>query len=59
MTFSSLENEVSLCHFPSLEKIVPSASDLGLEDGQEVYVADQTAPSVITFKLELTSPMEH
>ena len=33
-------------------------SELGLTDGSEIYVADQTTPTAITFKLSLTSQME-
>ena len=33
-------------------------SELGLHDGQEVYIADPTTPNTITFKLTLGCNME-
>ena len=33
-------------------------SELDLVDGQELYVADPTTPSSLTFKLQLGSNME-
>ena len=33
-------------------------SELGLEDGQELYVADPTSPNSLVFRLQLTAAME-
>jgi len=35
-----------------------SLSELGLTNGQELYVADVTTPLTVTFKLSLGSNME-
>ncbi|CAE1252315.1 UBE1C [Acanthosepion pharaonis] len=40
------------------ENLKMSLKELGLSDGSEIYVADQTTPTSITFKLSLTSQME-
>ncbi len=33
-------------------------SELGIQDGQEIYVADPTTPNSLPFKLQLASSME-
>ncbi|CAH1784961.1 unnamed protein product [Owenia fusiformis] len=40
---------------PNLKKTI---KELGLLDGQEIYVADSTTPNSLTFKLQLTSSMD-
>jgi len=40
---------------PNLKKTL---AELGLEDGQEIYVADPTSPSALIFRLQLASKME-
>lgn len=40
---------------PNLKKTL---TELGLEDGQEIYVADPTSPNSIIFRLQLASKME-
>lgn len=41
------------------ENLKKTLKDLGLVDGQELYVADPTTPSSVSFKLNLGSSMEH
>jgi len=33
-------------------------SELGLEDGQELYVADPTSPNSLVFRLHITGAMD-
>ncbi|XP_029635081.1 NEDD8-activating enzyme E1 catalytic subunit isoform X1 [Octopus sinensis] len=40
------------------DNLKKTLKELGLTNGQEIYVADQTTPTSITFKLNLTSHME-
>jgi len=38
--------------------VVSVLSELGLEDGQELYVADPTSPNSLVFRLQITAAMD-
>jgi len=49
---------IDLTQLLFLADLISMLSELGLEDGQELYVADPTSPNSLVFRLQISGAME-